>query len=187
MSRKFHTGLLKHKAKLLRIGSTADAVRWEPLRNIWVSAERKSGTNIFSSVGLSAESWEFVLRKQDITVEDAIEWHGQHFFLTDVRELPPGFLQVAAARVHPVTCRADRDKGPNGRIFPAAMTEKYIRHEDVRPMSVNVTCFVLVTPKCVSLRAGSIVEIAGEGYEVLCCHTLDERKNEFEVCRTRDL
>jgi hypothetical protein len=184
---KFHTGLLKHRAKALRIGSFAGIVRWEPMRNIQISTERKSGNNIFSSVGMGAESWEFILRKQDLAVTDAIEWQGQHFFLTDVRELKPGFLQVSAARVNLVQCQADRDRGPDGLRFPAAMTEKYIRHEDPGPMSINVTCYVLVTPKCVSLRAGSLVDVAGEAYEVLCCHTLDDRKNEFEVCRTRDL
>ena len=186
MSSAFHSGQLQHRAQVLRVRTTDKDVPWQRLRTAWVRAERKNGTNIFSSVGLSAESWEFILRQQDITVEDAVEYRGDHYFLTDVRQLKPGFLQISAARVNLVQCQADRDIGPDGLIFPAAVTEKYIRHEDPGPMSVNVTCYVLVTPKCVTLRVGSLVEVAGEAYEVLCCHTLDARKNEFEVCRRAD-
>lgn len=184
---KTEIGSFRERAKVLRVRKPDKDVQWQRLRTAWVRAERKNGTNIFSSVGLSAESWEFILRQQDITVEDAMEYRGSHYFLTDVRELKPGFLTVSAAKVRIVQCQADRHKGPDGLKFPAAMTEKYIRHEDVHPMSVNVTCYVLVTPKCVTLQAGSLVEVAGEAYEVLCCHTLDGHKNEFEVCRKRDL
>lgn len=187
MSNSFHTGQLKDRAKLLRVQVGESAVKWQPIRPIWTRAERKSGTNIFSSVGLSAQSWEFVLRKQDISVEDAIEWKGEHYFLTDVQELRPGFLTISAAKVRVVSCQADRHKGDHGLRFPAAMTEKYIRHEDPGPMSVNVTCYVLVTPKAVTLRPGSLVDVDGEAYEVLCSHLLDGHKNEFEVCRKRDL
>ena len=184
---KTEIGSFRERAKLLRMFSDGQEAAWWPVRTIWTRAERKSGTNIFSSVGLSAESWEFILRQQNIAVEDAIEYRGEHYFLTDIRQLKPGFLQVSAAKVRIVQCQADRDRGPDGLRFPSAMTEKYIRHEDPGPMSVNVTCYVLVTPKCVTLRAGSLVEVAGEAYEVLCCHTLDARKNEFEVCRRADL
>lgn len=183
MSGKFHSGELKHKAKILRVFAADTEVAWKPLRSIWCRAERKNGTNIFSSVGLSAESWEFVLRQQDITVEDAIEWKGQHFFLTDVRELKPGFLVVSAAKVHFVSCVDDG----SGLNFPAVLTEKYLRHEEPRPHSMNVLCFVLVTPKAVNLDTGSLVKVDGELYEVLVRHTLDGHKNEYEIYREADL
>ena len=183
MGKNTEIGSFRDKAEILRLAVRPDKVAWKPLRSIWCRAERKNGTNIFSSVGLSAESWEFVMRQQDITVEDAIEWKGQHFFLTDVRELKPGFLVVSAAKVHLVLCVDDS----SGLHFPAALTEKYLRHEEPRPHSMSVQCFVLVTPKAVDLAAGSLVKVDGELYEVLVRHTLDGHKNEYEIYREADL
>ncbi len=181
-------GEFRRQGRLLRLRTDDKGnLAWCPIQTLWMKAEKKTGGNIFSSVGLSAESWEFLVRKQEMTVQDAIMLDGVHYFLTDIQEPYSGFLLVQAARVKIVMCRGGMEKQNATFSFPAAVTEKYVRHEEPRPMSMNIITYVLITPKQVALKAGSLVDVEGEAFEVMGCHTLDEYKNEFEVCRKKDL
>ena len=54
-------------------------------------------------------------------------------------------------------------------------------------MSANELGLVLVTPKPITLRPGSLVEVRGAAWEVLVAHELDRYKNEYEIGRRVDL
>lgn len=183
--RDHQMGEFRDRLTLLRLNITDSEISWQESGKLWARSERQKAGNIFSSVGLSAESWEFIVRAQDLTAKDALLFEGHHHFITSIDRVELGFWVVSTARVRVVRCQAD--PANNGLLFPAAMTEKYIRHEQQLPMAINTTCFVLVTPKIVDLDEGSLVAVDGVPYEVQIGHRLDSFKNEFEVVRKADL
>ena len=182
---KYQVGKMRDRAVRLRLAQTPEKVSWEASGNVWAKAERQMGGNIFSSVGLSAESWKLTVRAQDITMHDALELDGRHHFITAIDRPERGFFEIMTARVKIVSCQAE--PGAGGLVFPAAMTEKYVRHEQLTPMADNTVSFVLVTPKCVDLAEGRLVMADGLIYEIQTAHRLDAYKNEFEIVRRWDL
>lgn len=178
-------GEFRDRLTRLRLHQRDTEISWGDAGGLWAKAERQRGGNIFSSVGLSAESWSFTIRAQDLTMADALRFDGHHHFITSIDRVELGFWVVQTARVKVVQCQAEPASA--GIRFPAALTEKYIRHEQQLPMAVNTTCFVLVTPKIVELEEGRLVDVEGVPYEVQIGHRLDAWKNEFEIVRTEDL
>lgn len=178
-----NAGELRERVTVLSLAETDGAFSWAPVRKPWAKVEEKTGKNLFSTVGLGAKSLALTLRRQDLTLRQALLWRGQHCFLTGIRDNGRLYLDVDAALVTPVTC------GYEGISFPAVQTEKYLGwNRDVPPMSVNEFTFVLVVPKAVPLLTpGHLVTVAGEEWEVRVPHTLDEYKNEYEVARTVEL
>ena len=182
---KHQIGKMRDRAVLLRLLQEPDEVSWEAAGNVWAKAERQTGGNIFSSVGLSAESWKVTIRARDMTMHDALELDGRHHFITAIDKPERGFFEIMTARVKMTACQTE--PGAGGLIFPAALTEKYVRHEQLSPMADNTVSYVLVTPKCVDLEEGRLVKADGLIYEIQTAHRLDEYKNEFEIVRRWDL
>ena len=83
--------------------------------------------------------------------------------------------------------RLGPDRTTDEMTFPGVLTEKYVRHEQEWPMSVNELGLVLVTPKVITLCPGCLVEARGAAWEVLAPHELDPYKNEYEIGRRVDL
>lgn len=158
---------------------------WVPGRKAWAQVTQTSKTNLFSKVGVGARDAAVVLRKQPLTLHQALFWKGQHLFLTSAVDRGRMHLDVQAALVDLVDCQAD--PAEDGAHFPAVLTEKYIRHEQMEPLAVNTTSFVLVTPKVIDLEEGRLVDVDGVPYEVQMAHRLDRYKNEFEIVRKADL
>ncbi len=178
-------GEFRDRLTKLRLQAAQKEITWQSFGKLWAKAERQSTGNIFSSVGLSAESWSFTVRTQDLTMADALDFNGYHHFITSIERTKPGFWVIQTARVRIVNCKVRTEDG--GASFPAALTEKYIRHAQQLPMAVNTTTFVLVTPKIVDLEEGGLVEVEGPLYEIQIAHRLDDFKNEFEIVRKEDL
>lgn len=153
--------------------------------------------NLFSSVGIGARGAELILRRQPLTLHNALLWGEQHLFLSAI--LPEGrlHLRVQAALVEPVTCLATRTEdtvGEAGRpttaetmrmTFPGVLTEKYARYEREETHAENETSYVLVVPKAIQLKASDLVTVqegpAKAVYYVTICHVLDPYKNEYEI------
>lgn len=159
---------------------------WQKVRKARGAVELSTRSNLFSTVGIGARGTEIILRRQDLTLHQAILWGEQHLFLTAI--LPEGrlHLRVQAALVEPVECQADMDEG-GGVRFPGILTEKFLKWEQPEPYSVNRMSYVLVTPKPIQLQRGGLVGVSGINYEVQLAHTLDPYKNEYEIVRTEDL
>lgn len=157
---------------------------WQTVGTVRGQVELTVKKNLFSSVGIGARGAELILRRQPITLHDALLWGRQHLFLTSI--LPEGrlHLRVEAALVETVECRSE---GGRGVSFPGILTEKYLKWEQPEPYSVNRLTYVLVTPKPIQLRRGGLVNVAGTNYEVQLAHTLDPYKAEYEIVRTEDL
>ena len=181
-------GRLDQPLEVLELRETAAGVwEWVALRRAWAQVEQTAKTNLFSKVGVGARDAAIVLRTQPLTLHNALGWWGQHLFLTAVTRRDRGHLDVAAALVEPVECRADADERGDGTRFPGVLTEKYAKWDQPEPYSVNQLTYVLVTPKGIVLQRGGLVAVAGINYEVQVAHTLDPYKNEYEIVRTEDL
>lgn len=158
---------------------------WVPVRRAWAQVEQTAKTNLFSKVGVGARDAAVVLRKQPLTLNQALSWKGQHLFLTSITDRGRMHLDVQAALVDLVECQADPvEDGPH---FPGVLTEKYVQHEQLEPMSLNELRCVLVTPKAIELQRGHAVSVNGMLWEVLVRHTLDAYKNEYEIGRVDEL
>lgn len=181
-------GRLDQPLDVLELRETAEGVwEWVTLRRAWAQVEQTAKTNLFSKVGVGARDAAIVIRRQSLTLHQALRWKGQHLFLTSVTERDRNHLdaQAALVTVDAVTLRADGMAA--GMTFPGVLTEKYARHGQEWPMSVNELGLVLVTPKAVTLRPGCLVEARGSAWEVLVPHELDEYKNEYEIGKRADL
>ena len=181
-------GRLDQPLEVLELQETGPGVwEWKPVRRAWARVEQTTKTNLFSKVGVGARDAAVVLRRQSLTLHQALRWKGRHLFLTAITHRDRGHLDVAAALVNPVDCRMEGEAGASELQFPGILTEKYLRWEQPEPYSVNQLTYVLVTPKVIDLRRGGLVWVAGAHYEVQVAHTLDEYKNEYEIFRTEEL
>lgn len=168
---------------------------------LWAKVEYPSQRNIFSSIGLSARSIKFTVRKRDdITLHNAILYQEKHCFLTDIKELDRAYMEILAALVEPRACTVERTGEPTldelnrpvygepERItFPGYLVEKYISYKQNEPMVTQVKQYVLVVPKAVKLGVGEIVKIDDVPYVVAIAHELDEYKNEYEITTEGDV
>ena len=154
---------------------------WKAVRSAWGKVELTTSRNLFSSVGIGARGAEIILRRQALTLGNALRWGEQHLFLTAILSEGRLHLRVQAALVETVECRA------GGMVFPGVLTEKHLKWEQPEPYSINRITYVLVTPKTVELTRGKLVTAAGTNYEVQLAHVLDPWKNEYEIVRTEDL
>lgn len=180
-------GQLNQLVRVLELRETSAGVwEWQEKRKAWASVQLEEKKNLFSSIGIGARDVTMILRRQSINEHNAILWKGQHCFLTSVVEEGRLHLRVKAALVQPVECRRHIRKKP-AEQFPGILTEKYLKHEQLTPMSRNVLQLALVTPKAITLNPGDLVETQGVKWEVTVAHTLDQFKNEYEIERTVDL
>lgn len=181
-------GSLSERLELLELQKTAEQTwEWVPIRRVWAKVEQTAKTNLFSKVGVGARDAAVVIRRQPLTLHQALRWKGQHLFLTSITKRDRMHLDVQAALVAQVVCRADADERENGIRFPGVLTEKYAKWDQPEPYSINRLTYVLMAPKVIQLQRGGLVEVDGVNYEVQVAHTLDEYKNEYEIVRTEDL
>ena len=164
-------------------GGSGAAWTWETVRKTWAQAELMTRPNVYSVHGLGAAGVTFTLRRQPLDLDSALWWRGQHCLITAIRPLGRLYLTVEAALVVLSRCRSPR----TGEAFPAVMTEKYVRHEQLEPMAVNTHQRVLVTPKAVRLTPGPLVEVDGVEWPITTPYELDPHKNEYALERTIDL
>ena len=175
-------GKLDKPVEVLELKQVSAGVwEWCRVRRAWASVEPGTGRNLFSSVGIGKRDWRLVLRRQGISLHNAVRWGTRHFFLTGITEPDRGHLELGAAPVTVETCQSD------GVRFPGVLTEKYLSHAQEWPMSVNELRLVLVVPKVIVLRPGHLVDVRGAEWEILVPHELDEYKNEYEIGRTVEL
>lgn len=194
-------GSMRSRVQILSLQQEPDGCRWARTAVRWGEVTHPTGSNLFSKIGLGARSVRIRMRRMDgLTLHDAMMLDGQHLFLTRIDLDESRMYQtIEAAEITPVTCTVTRRRvtkdNPYNRprygqdalySFPACVTEKYIRLQAVSPQNVTETCYVLVTPKCVQLRAGELVTVGADKMRVQIGHTLDPYKNEYEVYREVD-
>lgn len=192
---KMQAGDLNRPVSILEFARNSTQYEWIQRKETWAKVEQKTAKNLFSQVGIGADTVIFTVRKQDITLLNAICWRGEHYFLTNIAEDGGMYYVITAARVYLKTCAVTRIITEKNELknpvavksetitFPAVLTEKYLGFEQKEPQAVTETTYVLVTPKVIELSISDLVDIAGKKYCVQVAHTLDEYKNEYEVYR----
>lgn len=185
---KYDVGTFRTRARVMECRETDGGFDWVSVGSLWCRRERAGLNRVFSRVGLSAVGWDFTLRAAALTLQNALRVGSEHYFICDIGKPAGGYMTVETARVQVDRCFGNAERGRDEMFFfPGVFTELYVRHEQREPMSVNVVDLVLVTPKLVRLRPGSLVESRSVRYEVLTAHTLDEAKNEYQVRKVVDL
>lgn len=204
MSGYMDAGRLDQLVRVLECRETEPGTwAWEPVRKAWAQVTPGVKSNLFSSVGIGARGAELVLRRQPLTLHQALLWGDQHLFLTAILPMGRGHLQASAALVEPVTCRAERWQAGMGEgnrpsrtplepvTFPGVLTDKYQGYSRTDTHAQVQSGLVLVTPKAVRLREGDLVTVTGGPaaavYNVQAGHLLDQYKNEYEMDWSRDV
>ena len=194
MDKSIDAGALRERLRVLELrhDAEANAWRWETAWNTRASAALSEKRNLFSGVGVGARDVAFTLRRRDeLTPHNAILWYGrggwEHCFITAISPIDRLYDAVRCARVEILDCLAEANHAPTGARFPGVLTEKYVSHDSPDLHDINTTCHVLVTPKQIEMKRGSIVEVGGEPYHVMLGHYLDGFKNEYEIVREVDL
>lgn len=180
-------GDLRERVSVLKLEETEPGYVWQVERRVWANVQPDDRTNLFSKAGTGAPGVKIVIRRQPIKPGIMLLWRGQYVYVSDVQPMGRGHLLASGALVRLSQCMADVHKGQPGRTFPAVLTEKYLRHEQIDPYSVNILTYVLVTPPEVKLQRGGLVQVDGTNYEVQLAHVLDPSKIEYEIVRKADL
>ena len=194
-------GKLKDRVQILHLEQSENELRWNVFKNTWAQVEYTSKTNYFSKVGIGVLSVKFTMRRQVLSLHDALCFRGRHYFITGITPVSNLHMEVETAKIEPIPCilydnetELDSLNRPttqkkNLLTFPGCLVEKYMGYTAEKSHGESEISFVLVTPKQVSLDytdVGKLVEIGGKPYHVLICHELDEYKNEYEVTRKED-
>ncbi|WP_130869189.1 hypothetical protein [Intestinimonas massiliensis (ex Afouda et al. 2020)] len=197
-------GRLDQPLEVLELRETATGIwEWVTLRRAWAQVEQTAKTNLFSKVGVGARDAAIVIRRQKLTLHNALRWRGQHLFLTSITHRDRNHLDVGAALVEPVVCTAQSyttrvgtgnrpEKAEQPPVtFPGILTEKYVRYEQEDTYAKARRGLVLVTPKVIELSEGALVTVT-EGpakavYNVQARHVLDPYKHEYEMDFSRDV
>ena len=188
MAAHIDAGRMDKPAQVLDLRETSPGVwEWVVLRRVWANITLSRKTNLFSKVGVGARDAQIIVRRQALTPHQALRGGERHLLLTAVTERGRNHLDVSAAVVNVETVKQLDEEGKGTMTFPGVRTEKYVKHEQEWPMSVNDAVQVLVVSKPIRLRPGCLVEIGGELWEVLTPHELDQYKNEYEIGRRVDL
>lgn len=197
-------GKLDKPAQVLELKETSPGVwEWAPVRRAWASITFQPKANLFSKVGIGARDAAVVVRRQSLTLHDALSWDGHHLFLTSIVPMGRNHMEVDTAVVETTTCRAQgytTTVGEGNRpqkhekppvTFPGVLTEKYVRYETEDTYAMARRGLVLVTPKPIRLSEGYLVTVqdgpAAAIYNVKACHVLDPFKNEYEIEYSRDV
>lgn len=189
--------------RLELLETAANTWEWVSAGRLWGQVIVDGGTNLFSRVGIGARNAKLAIRAREITLHHAMLWGGQHLFLTSIIKRDRMHLNLQAALVTAIRCKAIRyttTVGAGNRpekteqppiTFPGVLTEKYVRYEAEDTYAKARRGLVLVTPKPIVLREGDLVTVmegpAAAGYNVRTCHVLDEYKNEYEIEFSRDV
>ena len=197
-------GALDERVLVLALQETSENVwRWVEIRRTWARVEQSTRRNNWSVHGIGTTGVTLTLRRQDITLGHALQWRGQHCFITAIQPLGRNHLEVSAALVAVAECEAAEDMtagktelnrptlAPNVVLsFPGVVTEKYLRSQEGDLYTIVETSLILNVPKAVpELAEGRVITIDGPAagsYEVQAVHCLDPNCTEYEILRRRD-
>ena len=183
MSKYIDAGELRDRPEVLRLTEIEGGYEWQPVRRTWANAKLETGRRVWSVHSIGASGVTFLMRKQSLTLFDALLWEKRHCVITAIQPYGRNHIQVEAALVDVTPCE---NKYTNTK-FPGIVTEQYHRHDQLEPQAINILRHILVTPKSIELRPGKLVDVKGEPWHILTAHTLDLYKNEYVIEKVKDL
>ena len=197
-------GKLDERVLVLALQETSENVwRWVETRKTWASVEQSTRRNNWSVHGIGTTGVTLTVRRQDITLGHALQWRGQHCFITSLLPFGRNHLKVEAALVAVSECEAAAEMSagrtelnrptltPSTALsFPGVVAEKYRRSQEGDLYTTVETALILNVPKAVpELAEGRTVTIGGPAagsYEVQAVHNLDPNRVEYEILRKGD-
>ena len=97
MADHIDAGKLDKPAQVLELKETGAGVwEWTPVRRAWASITFQPKTNLFSKVGIGARDAAVVVRRQPLTLHNALRWGSIHLFLTSIAPMGRNHLDVDA-------------------------------------------------------------------------------------------
>ena len=191
-------GELNEKIEILIFSLADSTYQWSTSASIWAKVEQLNDNKLFLNRRSGAKSIKFTIRKCSISLNNAILWNEKHCILTDIVEIDRMYYEITAIMVEPKTCTVTRTNVSLGSLnrpvtsetfeltFPGHLIETYSRKSQEKPMSFIEMRYILKVPEVIELKAGEIVEIENNSYEVWVPRSLSDFKNEYEIRVRRD-
>lgn len=193
-------GELRERVTILALTQRPDGTGWDwqEGKTTWAKVEQTGKRSLFSIVGMSRPEWRVTMRRQPLTLFQALRWRGHFLFLAELTHPDRGHIELSAVQAEPVQCTVQRTKVEKNELnnptlttervlsFPACLTEKYEGFSQGTVHDTLTHTLVAICPKAVTLRAGEVVAVDGARYRVQIEHTLSEYKNEYEITREVD-
>lgn len=200
-------GALRDLIQFLKLEQTESGFEWVSQTNMFAQVKQKSSKNmsssknIISAVGLVVPIAEITIRKRYITLDNALMFRGQHYFITNIEEHPDSrnFYKVTTAAITPKICSVQRRTAEldpvynrpilsdNTKItFPACVIKEKARTEVETPRTNTEQSLVIVVPKAITLNVGEQITLGGKVWRVIEPYEFDEWKNEYEIIRNDD-
>ena len=183
----YDVGRMRERFEILSHEERASGFLWAPCRKTAGELLQLGKRVVYADSAKSVEGFEIILRRQALHRGFMLRCKGRTFVPTRVEEVERRFLRVEAGAVALVPCTAERPFPLGGRCFHAIRSEKYRRHEEAEPYSLNDLAEVLTVPRTVELQRGALVLVAGVPYEIQVVHDFDEHLCSYEILRREDL
>lgn len=193
-------GELRERVSILTLAEKEDGSGWEwqESKKTWAKVEQTGRRSLFSTVGVSRPEWRVSMRRQPLTLFQALRWRDRFLFLAEQTFPDRGHMELSAVQTDIVDCTVRRTKVERDAMnrptlttdcvlsFPACLTEKYSGFSQGDTHDTLTQTLVAICPKAVTLQAGEVVTIGDARYRVQIEHTLSEYKNEYEITREED-
>ena len=193
-------GEMRERVTILTLTEKAGKTgcEWTETKTTWAKVEKTGKRSLFSTVGAGREEWRVTMRKQPLTLHQALRWRGHFLFLSDLTCPDRGHMEASTAMIEPVIGKLHRTKVEKNDLnnpsltteqvlsFPVCLTEKYVGFTQGDTHDTTTLTYVAICPKAVQLHAGEIVTLGGEKFRVQIGHELSEYKNEYEITREAD-
>lgn len=194
-----NAGRLTERVRLLEFAEEQPGVfLWREAAGLWAAAERRGERNVYAQTGRAAPKVEFLIRRQSISLHNALLWRGRHCFLTNIQPEGRLHLRLTAALVQTAPClylqkiqapdenNVLRQRRQARLEFQACVAELYTGYQAERPDTRQSQRLALTTPKAIALETGRTVETLGRQWRIAACHTLADYQNEYEIISERN-
>lgn len=199
-------GALRERVEVRKLTETGSNVfAWTTMRRVWAQVELERRSAVYSRLAAAAPAALLTLRLQDLTPDMALSWRGRHLAVCGVRPAAPGWLEVRAALLEPVSCllRSERTEHVRDRLnrpapgisrtirCPAVLLEKYAGYRREGVCAQAETEAILIVPKAAGeQRVGDMAVLSGPSagtYEIRAAHLAGAWNNEYEVVRKEEV
>lgn len=193
-------GEMRERVTILTLTEKAGKTgcEWTETKTTWAKVEKTGKRSLFSTVGAGREEWRVTMRKQPLTLHQALRWRGHFLFLSDLTCPDRGHMEASTAMIEPVIGKLHRTKVEKNDLnnpsltteqvlsFPVCLTEKYVGFTQGDTHDTTTLTYVAICPKAVQMHAGEVVTLGGDKFRVQIGHELSEYKNEYEITREAD-
>ena len=197
-----NAGALRERVEVRELVQTSEnTFAWTTLRRVWAQVVMDRRSAIYSRLAAAAPAALLTLRAQDITPSMSLLWQGRHLAVCGVRSTSPGWMEIRAALLEPVTCllRSERTEHVRDHLnrpapgvsrtiqCPAVLLEKYAGYRREGAYAMTETSGILILPKAAGeQRVGDTVLPGGHTYEIQAAHLAGVWNNEYEVVRKEE-